>query len=551
MHPLAEKVLQGDVRATARLLRNIDDRAAGWLEALADLHPHTGNAYVIGITGNPGAGKSTLTDQLIAHYRKQGLRVGVVAVDPTSPFSGGAILGDRIRMQRHALDREVFIRSMATRGQLGGLSRSTADATRVLDAWGAKVVIVETVGVGQDELEIARLAHTTVVVMAPGMGDEVQAIKAGILEVADVFCVNKADRDGADATVRDLEMMVALGHEIVSAGAHSRGHAAGSLDLARAEHRVKAGEWLVPIVKTVASRGEGVTALAEAIAKHRAWEETTADGAERRRGRAARSCVVIFRDMLLDEAHDALAADFDGGGGAAGRACGRPVQRGARAGEALPPMTPPERPRYDVAVPSTPRDHLLRVRLTVRARPRAPRRRDARVGPRELPRPRVRPARRGPPRDRRRRRGRRREGAQGRLGRRARRGAREVVVEYAVYARDLTVRTNHVDESLAWINGASAFLRPTGGEVDWDALPCDLALALPLPVDTWRAYTALELGGRSAGGAPKDYHDLVDSPVLLGPADHRHLHRQRPRPHARGRGPRAPSPTTATASRAT
>ena len=197
MHPLAAKVLQGDVRATARLLRDIDDRASGWLDALSDLHPHTGNAFVIGVTGNPGAGKSTLTDQLITRYRRQGLRVGVVAVDPTSPFSGGAILGDRIRMQRHALDREVFIRSLATRGHLGGLSRSTADAVHVLDAWGAKVILVETVGVGQDELEIARLAHTTVVVMAPGLGDEVQAIKAGILEIADIFVVNKADREGS------------------------------------------------------------------------------------------------------------------------------------------------------------------------------------------------------------------------------------------------------------------------------------------------------------------------------------------------------------------
>ena len=311
MHPLAEKVLQGDVRATARLLRNIDDRAGGWLEALSDLHPHTGGAYVIGITGNPGAGKSTLTDQLIAHYRKQGLRVGVVAVDPSSPYTGGAILGDRIRMQRHALDREVFIRSMATRGQLGGISRSTADATRVLDAWGAKVVIVETVGVGQDELEIARLAHTTVVVMAPGMGDEVQAIKAGILEVADVFCVNKADRDGADSTVRDLEMMIALGHEIVSAGAHSRGHGAGALDLAREQHRARAGEWLVPIVKAVASRGEGVADLAAAIEKHRAWEATSELGAARRAERARDELRVVFNDLLLTAAHGGRAAPFD------------------------------------------------------------------------------------------------------------------------------------------------------------------------------------------------------------------------------------------------
>jgi LAO/AO transport system kinase len=311
MLPIVEKVIQGEVRATARLLRAIDDRSGPWLEALAELHPHTGGARVIGITGNPGAGKSTLTDQLITHYRRQGHRVGVVAVDPTSPFSGGAILGDRIRMQRHALDREVFIRSLATRGHLGGLSRSTADTVHVLDAWGARVILVETVGVGQDELEIARLAHTTVVVMAPGLGDEVQAIKAGLLEVADVFCVNKADRDGADATVRDLEMMISLGHEVVSAGAHSLRHGAGHLDLARAEVRAREGEWLPPIVKTVASRAEGVDALAAAIEAHRRWEEGSPRGAERARERAREELRVVFRELLLDAAHGALAEEFE------------------------------------------------------------------------------------------------------------------------------------------------------------------------------------------------------------------------------------------------
>lgn len=315
MHPLAEKVVQGDVRATARLLRTVDDRLDGWLDVLTDLHPHTGRAYIVGITGNPGAGKSTLTDQLIARYRRDGLRVGVVAVDPSSPFTGGAILGDRIRMQRHALDREVFIRSLATRGHLGGLSRSTADAVRVLDAWGAHVVLVETVGVGQDELEIARLAHTTVVVMAPGLGDEVQAIKAGILEVADVFCVNKADRDGADATVRDLEMMIALGHELASAGAHSRGHGAGMLDLAREQVRAKTDEWLVPIVKAVAPRAEGIDALVEAIAKHRAWTRETDAGAMRRRSRAREELRVVFHDLLVEAATRELGDAFEAAAG--------------------------------------------------------------------------------------------------------------------------------------------------------------------------------------------------------------------------------------------
>jgi LAO/AO transport system kinase len=311
MHPLVAQVLAGEVRATARLLRAIDDRSGAWREMLTELHPHTGKAYVLGVTGNPGAGKSTLTDQLISHYRRAGQRVGVVAVDPSSPFSGGAILGDRIRMQRHALDREVFVRSVATRGNLGGLSRSTADAVRVLDAWGAATVIVETVGVGQDELDIARLAHTTVVVMAPGLGDEVQAIKAGLLEVADVFCVNKADRDGADSTVRDLEMMIALGHELVSAGAHSRGHAAGVLDVAREASRARAGEWLVPIAKTVASRAEGIAGLADAIANHRAWQKGTDAGAARSTRRARDELRIVLHDLLIEEAHTALASEFE------------------------------------------------------------------------------------------------------------------------------------------------------------------------------------------------------------------------------------------------
>src|SRR5438270_494534 len=205
MHDLASRVLAKDPRAVARAMRIIDDRSGDFITVLKDLFPHTGNAYVVGVTGNPGAGKSTLADRLIEALRAQNKTVGIIAVDPSSPFTGGAILGDRIRMQRHAIDPGVFIRSVATRGHLGGLSRSARDMVRVLDAYGCDVVLVETVGVGQDELEITRSAHTTLVVMAPGMGDEVQAIKAGLMECADVFCVNKADREGADATVRDIE----------------------------------------------------------------------------------------------------------------------------------------------------------------------------------------------------------------------------------------------------------------------------------------------------------------------------------------------------------
>src|SRR5258707_4726437 len=195
---LAKRVLQGDLRAASRLMRQIEDGVPASTQSLRELFPKTGRTYVVGITGPPGAGKSTLTDRLIAGLRQQGTTVGVLAVDPTSPFTGGAILGDRVRMQSHATDPGVFIRSLATRGHLGGLSRATGDCIRVMDAMGWDVVIVETAGVGQDEIDIAQLAHTTVVVVVPGMGDDIQPIKAGILEVADVFAVNKADLDGAD-----------------------------------------------------------------------------------------------------------------------------------------------------------------------------------------------------------------------------------------------------------------------------------------------------------------------------------------------------------------
>src|SRR5499427_10972388 len=223
---LAKDVVSGGVRAAARACRIVDDEQPGYIELLKELFPATGKAWIIGVTGNPGSGKSTMVDRLIELLRARDAKVAVVAVDPTSPFSGGAILGDRIRMQRHEGDPKVFIRSLATRGALGGLSRSARDVVRVLDAWGADVVLVETVGVGQDELEVTRAAHTTLVVITPGMGDDVQAIKAGILECADVFAVNKADREGADATTRDLELMIALGGEVTRAGAHTRGHRA-------------------------------------------------------------------------------------------------------------------------------------------------------------------------------------------------------------------------------------------------------------------------------------------------------------------------------------
>ena len=310
MHPLVDRILAHDVRAAARACRLTDDRVPGWLDLMRDLFPHTGKAFVLGVTGNPGAGKSTVCDRLIEAYRAENKRVAVVAVDPTSPFTGGAILGDRIRMQRHFEDPMVFIRSVATRGALGGLSRSAVDVVRVLDAWGADVVLVETVGVGQDELEVVKAANTLLVVMAPGMGDDVQAIKAGILECADVFAVNKADREGADATVRDLELMLALGGEVTRAGGHSRGHGAGRLDLE--EQIVKHGEgrWVPPIVKCVATKKGGLADLVAKIDEHRAFQTTEA-GRARQAEKEREQLAASLRDALVESATEALGPAID------------------------------------------------------------------------------------------------------------------------------------------------------------------------------------------------------------------------------------------------
>ena len=311
MSELGARVVAGDMRAAARAMRNVDDRVSGHLELLKELFPHTGHAFVLGVTGNPGAGKSTLTDRLIERYRASGRKVGVICVDPSSPYTGGAILGDRIRMTRHATDPGVFIRSVATRGHLGGLSRSARDMVRVLDAYGCDVVIVETVGVGQDELEITRTAHSTLVVMAPGLGDEVQAIKAGILETADVFAVNKADRDGADSTMRDLELMIALGTETMVAVGKTRGHVVhggakvdvipqGAASTGLEEH------WTPPIVKCIATRGEGIAELVEALDRHKTWLAGTESGRARRRLRLAEELRETLRETLIEAATHAL-----------------------------------------------------------------------------------------------------------------------------------------------------------------------------------------------------------------------------------------------------
>ncbi|MFF2543833.1 methylmalonyl Co-A mutase-associated GTPase MeaB [Kitasatospora sp. NPDC058063] len=266
---LVEQAREGRPRAVARLITLVENAAPQLREAMAALAPHTGRAYTVGLTGSPGVGKSTSTSALVSAYRRLGKRVGVLAVDPSSPFSGGALLGDRVRMQDHATDPEVFIRSMATRGHLGGLSWAAPQALRVLDAASCEVILVETVGVGQSEVEVAAQADTTVVLLAPGMGDGIQAAKAGILEIGDVFVVNKADRDGADATARELNHMLGLG-----------------------EAR-EPGDWRPPIVKTVAARGEGVDEVVEALEKHRAWLEEHGELAARRRRRAAEEIEAI------------------------------------------------------------------------------------------------------------------------------------------------------------------------------------------------------------------------------------------------------------------
>jgi LAO/AO transport system kinase len=243
-----EKILAGDIRTAAKLIRDIDDGIPSSKEVLKALYPHTGRAYVIGVSGFPGVGKSTLVDQMIQTYREAGKSLGVLAVDPTSPFSGGAILGDRVRMQRHGTDPGVFIRSLATRGHFGGLTRSTRSVIDVLDAMGKDIILVETVGVGQDEVDIVTTAHTTIIVLIPGMGDDIQAIKAGILEVADIFVINKADREGLEKTMNELQAMLDM---------NTQG--------ARAEM------WRPPILATEAISNQGVSELLSSIEDHKTF----------------------------------------------------------------------------------------------------------------------------------------------------------------------------------------------------------------------------------------------------------------------------------------
>ena len=267
-----QRIRNGDIRALSRAISAVEDHTPESTALLKALFPHTGNALLLGFTGSPGAGKSTLVDQVAHAFRKQGKTVGVVAVDPTSPFSGGAILGDRIRMQSHHADNGIFIRSMATRGSLGGLASTTADVATVLDASGRDVVMIETVGVGQDEVDIVRLADVTIVVLVPGMGDDVQTIKAGIMEIADIFFINKADRDGAERVEREIRALQSLA--------------------------MRKDNWTPPIVKTVASSGTGIGELVEAIGMYHAFLELD-DRARARR-------IANWRERIAEMLRDAL-----------------------------------------------------------------------------------------------------------------------------------------------------------------------------------------------------------------------------------------------------
>lgn len=304
---LAARIQNGDVAALARGCRVVDERAAGHRELLRELFPAGGRARSIGLTGAPGVGKSTLTDGLISELRKRDERVGVIAVDPTSPFSGGALLGDRIRMLRHSADANVFIRSLATRGAHGGLSRSAADVLRVIEAWGATTILLETVGVGQAELELLGVVQSAVVVVMPGSGDDIQANKAGILEAADVLVLNKADRAGVDAAESELRLSLSLSGLRLGV-APTASHTAA---ISGAEQRGQPGEWTPPVLRTVASRGEGLTELLVQLDAHAAWLRDTELGRAQRAARERRTLLSFLREVVADAVISAAASRID------------------------------------------------------------------------------------------------------------------------------------------------------------------------------------------------------------------------------------------------
>jgi len=280
LQPWIDRLRNGDARALSRAISTVENRSPGWSELLKALFPQTGHARILGLTGAPGAGKSTLVDQLAKHYRKENRTVGIIAVDPTSPYTGGAILGDRIRMQDHFSDPGIYIRSMATRGSLGGLARATADVTTVLDASGRDLIMIETVGVGQDEIDIVRVADVTVVILVPGMGDDVQSIKAGIMEIADIFVINKSDREGAERVEREIRALQSLA--------------------ARSDH------WTPPIVKTVASEGTGIKELVAAIAEYETYLQKENLTLQHSIHNWQERLVEMLRDALLDKARGEL-----------------------------------------------------------------------------------------------------------------------------------------------------------------------------------------------------------------------------------------------------